>query len=171
MEAAKLAQGILNNLQENLMRTLEGLSQEEIEYQPDKESNSIGFILWHQTRAEDMMVNNILQGKPEIWETGGWAKKLGYPEDFNDSGWGYTAEQLAEFKTPPLQSLKSYAETVRAATEAYLSDLKPESLDEVKTAPFGEMPASAVLTMLLNELGLHIGQITYIRGLKRGLNK
>lgn len=171
MEAAQLTIGILSNLEEALTRALDGLTQEELSYQPDKECNSIGFILWHQIRAEDMMMIATLLGKPEEWETGKWATRMGFEEDFKDNGWGYTAEQLSSFAVPKLEELIAYGKAVRAGTEEYIAGLSPEDFDEVKTTLFGEMPVGTILTMLIGELALHTGHITYVRGLQRGLDK
>jgi hypothetical protein len=171
MDAAQFTLGILANLQEALTKALEGLTPEEVSYQPDKESNSIGFILWHMTRAEDMMIIATLMGKPEEWETGKWAIRMGFDGDFKDNGWGYTAEQLSSFAVPKLEEMTAYGKSVRAETEKYLTKLSPEDFDEVKTTMFGETPVSTILTMLINELALHTGHITYLRGLQRGLDK
>lgn len=171
MDAAQFTLGILSNLEETLTRALDGLTPEELSYQPDKESNSIGFILWHQIRAEDMMIIVTLMGKPEEWGKGKWATRMGFEADFNDSGWGYTAEQLSSFAVPKLEEIMSYGKAVRAETEKYIAGLSPEDFDEIKTTMFGEMPVSTILTMLIGELALHTGHITYIRGLQRGLDK
>ena len=171
MDTGKFTLGILTSLQETLTRALDGLTTEELAYQPDKESNSIGFILWHQIRAEDMMVIATLAGKQEEWETGKWATRMGFDDDFKDNGWGYTADQISSFAVPKLEELVSYGKAVRSETVKYISGLTPEDFDEVKTAMFGDMPVSNLLTMLINELALHIGHITYIRGLQRGLDK
>ena len=171
MNAAQYTLGILSNLSEALTRAIDGLTPEELAYQPDKESNSIGFILWHQIRAEDMMVIATLVGKPEEWETGKWAARMGFAEDFKDNGWGYTAEQISSFAVPKLEEMIAYSKAVRAETEKYVAGLAPGDFDEVKTTMFGESPVSNILTMLIGELALHTGHITYIRGLQRGLDK
>ncbi|UCD09897.1 MAG: DinB family protein [Dehalococcoidales bacterium] len=171
MDAAQYTLGILTNLQEALTRALDGLTQEEISYQPDQESNSIGFILWHQIRAEDMMVVATLMDKPEEWETGKWAARMKFDDDFRDNGWGYTAEQVSSFVVPKLEEIISYGKAVRTETEHYIAGLTPSDFDEVKTTLFGEMAVSMILTMLIGELALHTGHITYVRGLQRGLDK
>jgi hypothetical protein len=117
------------------------------------------------------MIIATLQGKPEEWETGKWAARMGFEEDFKDSGWGYTAEQLSSFAVPKLESMIAYGKAVRAETEKYIAGLSPADFDEVKTTMFGEMPVSTILTMLVGELALHTGHITYVRGLQRGLDK
>ena len=52
-------------------RTLNGLTAEELKWQPRSDANSIGLILFHMIRAEDSMLHRI-QGKPQIWETEKW---------------------------------------------------------------------------------------------------
>ena len=118
-----------------------------------------------------MMVIATLLGKPEEWETGKWAARMGFAEDFKDNGWGYTAEQISSFAIPKLEELIAYGKAVRAETDNYISGLTPEDFDELKTTMFGESPVSNILTMLIGELALHTGHITYIRGLQRGLDK
>ncbi len=171
MDAGKYTLGILSNLQEELIKALDSLTPEELLYQPDKESNSIGFILWHQIRCEDMMVIATLLRKTEEWETGKWAARMGFDMDFKDNGWGYTAEQVSSFMVPKLEDLIAYGNKVRVETEKYIAGLAPSNFDEVKTTLFGEMSISTLLTMLIVELALHTGHITYIRGLQRGLDK
>ena len=171
MDTAQFTLGILNSLQETLTKALDGLTPEELAYQPDKESNSIGFILWHMVRAEDMMVVATLMEKQEEWETGKWAVRMGFDEDFKDNGWGYTAEQLSSFKVPEIEELTAYGKAVRDETEKYITALSPEDFDQILPTMFGEMSVGTILTMLLNELALHTGHITYIRGLQRGLDK
>jgi len=171
MNTGQFTLEILHSLQEALTRALDGLTPEELSYQPGKESNSIGFILWHQIRAEDMMVIATLLEKQEEWETGKWAVRMGFDDDFKDNGWGYTADQVSSFAVPKLEELIAYGKAVRSKTETYISELTPDGFDEVKTAMFGEMPVSTLLSMLINELALHTGHITYIRGLQRGLDK
>ena len=171
MNAAQYTLSILNNLQVELNKALDGLTPEEISFQPNDESNSIGFILWHQIRCEDMMVVATLLGELEVWEAGKWAIKMGFEKDFKDNGWGYTAEQVAFFNVPELEDMIAYGKAVRSKTDKYLSGLSQEDFDEVKKTIFGEIPVSTLLTMLIVELSLHTGHISYIRGLQRGLDK
>jgi hypothetical protein len=162
---------ILNQLQRTLDQALDGLTQEEITYRPGRESNSIGFILWHQLRVEDAMINAMLLNKPQLWESENWCEKLGFPAGSTEDGWGYDAGQLNAFKVPPLKEMVEYGAAVRKATLNYVSGLTPDRLAEVQTTPFGDMPVEGMLAMMTGELALHTGQIAYIRGLQRGLNK
>ena len=90
---------------------------------------------------------------------------------FKDNGWGYTAEQVSSFPVPKLEEMITYGKAVRSETEKYLEGLSPEGFDKVITTMFGESTVGTILTMLISELALHTGHITYIRGLQRGLDK
>jgi hypothetical protein len=96
---------------------------------------------------------------------------MGFEQDFKDNGWGYTAEQVSSFNVPKLEEIIAYGQAVRSITTKYLSGLSQADFDEVKKTVFGEMHVSTLLTMLIVEISLHTGHISYIRGLQRGLDK
>ena len=78
----------------DMVIAMNGLTAEERRHQPTPESNHIDFIVWHVARVEDMWIQRFAQGKPFIWEDGGWAEKLGIPT--NELGFGFTIEQVRE---------------------------------------------------------------------------
>jgi hypothetical protein len=50
--------------------------------------------------------------------------------------------------------------------------MTPDKFDEVVKRPFfGELSISQFFAITLSEITQHIGQIAYLRGLQRGLNK
>ena len=79
MEAKEIILTSLEESQGYLNKALDGLTEEEIAWTPGVESNSIAFILWHVTRAEDMWVNRVIRGENEIYDAGGWQEMLGTP--------------------------------------------------------------------------------------------
>jgi len=171
MEISNFILDILNRTQQAVTKAVDGLTRDELSFQPDKESNSIGFILWHQARAEDSFVQGMIQQKPQVWTSGKWYQKMNLPEDPSDDGWGYTAEQVAAFPVPELKDLLSYAEAVRSQTVEFLQGMTPDKFDKVIKTPFGELAIGQVFPLLLCEINQHTGQIAYLRGLQRGLNK
>ena len=50
-------------------RYIDGLSQEEIEYRPNDQCHSIGFILWHYGRALDRWVQSRAKGESSAIRT------------------------------------------------------------------------------------------------------
>jgi len=161
----------LDRMQNAVTAAVDGLSSQELTWRPGEEANSIGFTLWHQLRCEDAFVQGMIQRKPQVWVSEKWHEKLNLPENPQDVGYGYTAEQVAAFPVPELKDLLEYAEATRAQTVGYLKTMNAESLDKVVQTPFGELTIGQVFAILLCEITQHIGQIAYLRGLQRGLNK
>ena len=171
MEANEFVKLALERIQESVDRATNGLTEEELKWQPNPEANPIGFILWHQIRAEDGIVNGMIRQQPQVWMTGKWYEKCNMSDDPQNSGGGYTPEQIATFKPPKLEVLQEYAKAVRAQINEYLDSLTPDKFNDVIETPFGKFTVVQILTLLLSELAQHTGHIGYIRGLKRGFNK
>jgi len=171
MDTGNFILDVVDNTYQAMTRAVDGLTPEELAFQPGKESNSIGFILWHQTRAEDHMVQGMIRQVPQLWESENWCEKLGFPKGTTDDGWGYTAGQVGAFRVPDLKSLLQYAEVVHAQTVKYIQELTPEGYDEAIKSPMGEMTVGKIFALMVGEITLHTGQIAYLRGLQRGLDK
>jgi hypothetical protein len=190
METKELIQIGLANVKRLLDRTLDGLTPAEIKWQPRPDANSIGIILFDITRSEDATIQSRLQGKPQLWESEKWYQKLNKNAD--DSGGHYTAEQVATFVVPDLKDLLGYAEAVHKQTLEYLKDLTPGQFDrKVKLPPMGppptaisagtpnqpmmspfrDMTVGSMLMMNVTHFAQHAGEISYLRGLQRGMNK
>ena len=171
METGDFIMNALQRLQGAVKTAVKGLSHEELTWRPTAEANSIGFILWHQIRCEDSFIQGMIQQKPQVWIKDKWCQKLGMPENPADVGYGYTVEQVAAFPVPELKDLLEYAEATRAQTVEYLKTMTPEKLDQTSQTPFGELAIGQCLIMMLSDIYQHTGQIAYLRGLQRGLNK
>ena len=169
MEAKEYILIELDGLDRNIKRVTDGLTQEEITWRPTYGANSIGLILFHVARSEDSFIQARLQEKPEVWETGKWYEILNVPKD--EPGAQYTAEQVNAFPVPKLDDLMAYAAAVRAETKRYMESLTAESFDRKITLPrFGEMPAAVLLSLTIGHAAQHTGEISYIRGLQRGID-
>ncbi len=170
MEAKELILRSLEQSQGYLTRALDGLTQKEAAWTPGPESNSIAFILWHTTRVEDFFVNRVIQHGKELYESEGWQEKLGTPA--KQTGFDYSLEQLKAWPVPKLEVLRGYANSVREKTLAFLQSVTPEKLSEEAVRP--NRPTDSVcglLNRMSTEIALHVGQIAYLRGIQRGLNK
>ncbi|MCY4578026.1 MAG: DinB family protein [Chloroflexi bacterium] len=154
------------------------LSEEEMHWRPDEESNSIAFIIWHTARVEDRLINVFARGADEVWQRDGWSAKTGIPE--GDHGVNYTLEQVSALPPITKEQLKEYFDAVREETLPYIRTLNDDDFDVVPEdrSPFPENPASvryfsgrsvgAIFRQLVGEVDQHLGQVSFIRGLKRG---
>jgi hypothetical protein len=183
MEGKELIKFGFENIKRSVDRTLDSLTKEELTWHPRPDANSIGLIVFHMARSEDSFVNARIQGKPTIWEAGKWYQKMN--KAVADSGAHYTAEQVAAFIVPELKDLLAYSDAVRAQTNEYLKRATPEELGRKVElpppphAPQGTPPPRApfeplvglMLLFTVAHLSQHAGEISYIRGLKRGMDK
>ena len=186
MEIKYIIKTGLDLTKRTLDRTLDGLTAEELKWQPKNDANSIGLILFHVIRTEDSMVHRI-QGKPQIWETAKWYQK--FNKAIDDGGAHYTAEQVHNFVVPDMKEMMNYAAAVRKNTLEYVDSLKPEDFDRkvempphpLQMGPDGkplppmkppfEQVVGAMLFFSVLHIDQHAGEISYLRGLKRGMDK
>lgn len=169
MEAKGVILWSLNRSKEYLTAALDGLTQKEFGWRPGPESNSIAFIMWHMTRVEDFFVNRVIQKQTEVYEAGGFRERMGTPP--KDTGNSYAAEQILAWPTPPMEMMVAYGAAVRKTTFALLDTIAPAKLDEVLNPERSKESVGEMLSRVLTEAAHHTGQIAYLRGMQRGLNK
>lgn len=153
------------------VRAVDGLTAEEMAWRPGPEANPIGLILFHQARSEDIFVQRV-RGGPSVWESGIWYEKLGVPED--EAGGGFSAEQVASFHSPELKDLLAYGEAVHLGSLEYLKGLTPDKLDQKIQIHLGrtvEFTIGALFALIIAHASQHAGEMAYVRGLQRGMNK
>ncbi len=63
---------------------LEGLAEADFRFIPNKEDHSIAWVLWHLARIEDVTMNMLVAGSPQILTTSNWLQKM----EFNSSETG-----------------------------------------------------------------------------------
>ena len=170
MELKDFVLNQLNGLQRNFSRTLNGLTQFEVMWRPAAGCNSIGLIYYHCARFEDSFIQARLQGKPELWVSEGWSKKLNLPVE--DVGAHYTVDQVNAFPVPPIADIIAYADAARVKTVEYLNKVTPAELDKKMSMPRGgETSVAGMLSMLVIHPAEHAGEMAYLRGLLRGMDK
>ena len=147
-----------------LLEALDGLGPDELAWQPAADANSIGWILWHMVRVEDMWIQFFAQFQTELWETEGWHEKFGLPT--RDNGFGHTPEQVNNFPSIDLPEFLRYRASVRQATLAYLDTLTPEDMERVPRERRPEMSLGAMFRQIIGEMYQHVGHIAYLRGLQ-----
>ena len=183
MEMKELIQNGLEDVEKVLDRTLDGLTPKELKWRPRPDAKSIGFILFDSIRAEDDLIHR-LQGKTQLWESEKWYQK--FNKTIGDSGAHYTAKQLAAFVVPDLKDLLAYAEVVRKETQSYLKGLKPKDFDKKVNMPppiaiqaGSPTPPRPLFNPIVGSMLMHLvtrfaeraGEISYIRGMQRGMDK
>ena len=169
MDFRDVVKSALTEYMEDLSDALEGLTLAERRFQPTPESHHIDFVVWHIARVEDGLINRRIRCSQQVWERDGWHERLGLPE--HDSGFGFSAEQVANLPHFSLDDLMSYYRTVREEAFECIDLLTAEDLNTkiVMNADW-EVTVGGMLSHLIVEEAQHVGQIAYIRGMQRGLD-
>jgi hypothetical protein len=181
MELQDFIEQTIEEFKTRLHRTLDDLTPEELRWRPDPEANSIAFLAWHITRIEDRWTQRFGRDSVEVWIRDDWYQKFGLLE--GDIGVRYSRDALAGFPVITAQDLHGYADAVRIETLAYLRGLEPRDFDAAPgRAPFSDLAGGSrsfgedftigrMYRQLINEAYQHLGQVGYVRGLQRGLDK
>jgi len=157
---------IFENLSMVIGRTLDGLTQEELNKQPAPDCNSIGWLVWHIFRGQDLAVAGLM-GKEQLWIKDGWHAKFDRPPEPMDFGLGHTPEDLAAFKSPDVKTLLEYHQVVQEQTKQYLTNLSERELDRKLDHPVFPTVGARIIAMLSDNFQ-HAGQAGYVRGLIQG---
>ena len=154
---------------EIMERVLDGLSEEDLNWQPRPDSNSIGWLAWHLTRVQDDHIASLM-GEEQLWVKDGWHARFDRPADVKDIGFGHTPEDLAAFKSPGADTLLGYHRAVLARSQAFFPTLSQGDLDKELNEPwFQPLPTVGVrIISLLGDNLEHAGQMGYVRGLRQG---
>ncbi|MBF16509.1 MAG: hypothetical protein CL740_05825 [Chloroflexi bacterium] len=165
-------QSILSGLNEYyviLKRSLDSLSEEEILWKPNPHSNNIIFLIWHMALVEDNLINKVLLGKERVWITENYYKD--FPELRNETGFAFNQEKLDQFPIVDIDWLMNYHNILREGTIKFITNIEDEDLSLDYTFGTRQVKGYFVIGRLMTELSQHLGQVSYIRGMIRGLDK
>ena len=150
--------------------TLDGLNEDDLNWQPKPDCNSIGWLVWHLTRWHDFLISSFMD-EEQLWIKDKWHEKFRRPADSQDHGLGHKAEDLAAFKSPDAGILLGYQRAVLERSRCYFPTMSAADLDKVfEGTPFKPPPTYGMMLMgTLSDSLQHAGQAAYIRGLREGM--
>ena len=139
-----------------LESVVKGLTQDDLNWQPRHDCNSIGWLIWHLTRQQDAQIA-ALMGEEQLWITDGWHAKFKRPSDPKDVGFGHTLEEVSAFKSPDVSTLLDYNRAVIERSKHYIRSLPKTELDRELNEPwFQPLPTVGVrLISILDDSVLH----------------
>jgi hypothetical protein len=154
---------------ESMKHVLTGLTQDDLNWQPRKDCNSIGWLAWHLSRQQDAQIASLMGGE-QLWIKDGWHSKFHRDPDPKDTGFGHTPDDVSAFKSPDVQTLLDYQSAVLERSKRYFLTLSKADLDRELNEPwFKPLPTLGVrLISILADSLIHAGQAAYVRGLRQG---
>jgi hypothetical protein len=169
MELKEYIKNELDGLNRVSTRILKTLTQQELMWRPACGCNSMGLILFHIARSEDSFIQATLQKKTEVWQSEKWYQKMNLVE--SEVGAHFTVDQVNAFPVPDMKDILDYYAAVRAKTVSYLNNADPKEFDKTVKLPFGEFTLGGVFGLIVAHTAEHLGEISYLRGMLRGMDK
>ncbi|NJD63697.1 MAG: DinB family protein [Chloroflexi bacterium] len=152
----------------------DGLTDDQLHWQPEGHPNHIMYTLWHAYRSEDDLIHSLLIGRPGVFARDEWAARLPVEATGRSPfGNGLDRQGIAAVRLS-LDAVLDYAEAVRASIQEYADGLTPEEGAETVKLPFfeavypmlGEATRAEVLTFFcVGHTAEHLGEVQYIKGL------
>jgi hypothetical protein len=144
--------------------SMKDMTVEQFNWTPPGTANPVSAILVHFLNSEDAFVQTFMQGKPKLWDEGGWAEKTGVkvPPGYS-GGW----EEVKNM-TLALEPMLAYQQVVRAATDSYLDELTPGGLDRVVKSARGDRSVATMFIHVVNHTLIHAGEIGALKGIHAG---
>ncbi len=162
MELFDYIQRQVAGMHRQVSMTLKDITPEQFSWAPPGTANTISATYVHMISVEDHFIQGFLQGKPRLWEVDGWGERTGVKKT-PDIG-----ESWDEFKhlSLSLAAFAGYQQSVWAATDAYLAQLKPEDLD--RKLPFAgrEATVAEMLLLVFSQELSHAGEIAALKGIQ-----
>jgi len=102
----------------------------------------------------------------QLWVKDSWHEKFGLDADPDDTGQGWSEDQVAGWQLPAKNLLVGYYDVVKAAAWEHIQPLSASDLER-------QMSWGATIGLLLGVLVwdncVHGGQIAYLRGYYKGM--
>ena len=156
-------------LQSDFDSVLDSVTQAELAWRPSAACNPMWLILFHMARTEDIFVQELMRGQPQVWESGKWYVRFNREE--KDRGRHYSEEQVKAFVVPEIKGLLAYCAAVRAQTLDYLKNLTSGDFDREITTPRVKTTLGWFFSDIVSHAEQHLGEVSFLRGLQRGTNK
>ena len=152
----------------------EGLTEEQLHWQPEAHPNHMMFAMWHAYRSEDDIIHGVLMGQAPVFATEGWAERLPVANPGKPPiGTGLDREGIAAVHLE-LPNIFAYADAVRGSIQAYADGLSDaEGLEPISLPFFADvypgyetLTRAEVLTFFcIGHTAEHLGEVQYIKGL------
>jgi hypothetical protein len=165
-------------------RAFTGLTDEQMRVRPREDLNSLAWLMFHISRAEDIFVNTILGARTQLFDDESWANRLAIAR--RDFGIGMTSAEVTELtRQIELGALREYRDAVGRRTRDVVGSFKSQdwegtvAADAVQRAAregafgvrteqivkaFPGRPRSAMLSgIALFHSAAHIGEAATVR--------
>jgi Protein of unknown function (DUF664) len=162
--AQELLRDSFTRLIEHVDELTDGLTDEVASYRPTPQANSIGWLIWHSARVQDIQVCDIAK-TADIWTRDGWVDRFGLDLPRDDTGYGHSADAVVKVRASA-ELLAGYYHAVHDMTLEFVETMTDADLDRIVDRRWDPpVTASARLVSIVDDCAQHLGQAAYLRGI------
>lgn len=163
MDANDILTDAFGRVRDMVHAAVDGLSTEQLAARLDPEANTIGWLVWHLARVQDDHVADLAEDE-QVWTSGGWVQRFALPFDAAATGYGHSAQEVAQVRASAEQ-LAGYYDAVHERTLQLIAGLIPSDYERVVDRRWDPPVTLGVrLVSILQDDLAHAGQAQFVRG-------
>ncbi len=144
---------------------VDGLTNDELLWRPDRDGNSVAWLLWHLARQADLQIADLAETEP-VWKEQGWAERFALPYDRKSIGYGMSSAEVGAFTIADPSLFAGYQTEVHDRTVTFLDSLTDDDYDTVIDDRWDPPVTIAIrIVSVLDDAIKHLGQAEYVKGL------
>ena len=122
-------------------RAFAGVTDDQMRVRPREDLNSLAWLMWHIARAEDILVQQVACGRPQVFDDA-WAKRLAIAR--RDFGIGMTSPEVTELtRQIDLAALREYRDAVGRSTRELIGGFSAQDWEGAVLPEHVERAAAA----------------------------
>jgi hypothetical protein len=163
----ELLRDAFTRLIEHVDDLTDGLTDEQANYRPSPNANSIAWLIWHSARVQDIQLAPIA-GIEQVWLSDGWVDRFALDLPRNDTGYGHSPEDVAKVQVSA-DLLAGYYHAMHKVTLEFVAGVTAEDLARIVDKNWDPpVTASARLISIIDDCAQHLGQAAYLLGILPG---
>lgn len=160
----ELLRDAFTRLIEHVDDLTDGLTEEQADYRPSPNANSIAWLIWHSARVQDIQLAPIA-GIEQVWLSDGWVDRFALDLAREDTGYGHSPEDVAKVQASA-DLLAGYYHAVHKVTLEFVAGVTAEDLARIVDRNWDPpVTASARLVSIIDDCAQHLGQAAYVWGI------
>lgn len=152
-------------IQQSAHNATADLSVEQLQWRPDAEANSIGWLVWHLTRVQDDHIGAVF-GSEQVWIGDQWWQRFGLDLPAQDTGFGHDLAAADKVCGVSADSLMGYHHATCQRTIELLHGIGADDLDRIIDESWDPpvTMGARLISVIADDLQ-HVGQAAYVRGI------